>query len=332
MIPSSELEMAVNNTYASIVNEIQLSNLNFTIQMTPFASYITLKKSVQKDINGLPVMPSPPLLLLLQKAQQQILHLENENSRIKQHADILEKKLENTVIKNEDLVNSLEKANKLSLNFNITKDILTEKLEIAEDNAVDLKKEIIVNENKLKELRKKHAEDMKHLELRVKDLENEKKGFRKEIHDTNRTLDNTRAALKSCKSEKSNLKTCKTSLEAKIRKFELEKLKVRKEVNHVKSKTLDGKANCADGSCLNSKPVSNMSSHSSFPSMISHWTPHCIKSFQQPSDLSTMIAHCSVLPPTESTLLSISEVLEELNKAVEKLSASMECFGSSKNF
>ena len=79
MIPSSELEMAVNNTYASIVNEIQLSNLNFTIQMTPFASYITLKKSVQKDINGLPAMPSPPLLLLLQKAQQQILHLENEN-------------------------------------------------------------------------------------------------------------------------------------------------------------------------------------------------------------------------------------------------------------
>ena len=29
MIPSSELEMAINNTYASIVNEIQLSNLNY---------------------------------------------------------------------------------------------------------------------------------------------------------------------------------------------------------------------------------------------------------------------------------------------------------------
>ena len=79
MVPSSDLEMAVNSTYASILSEIQLSNLNFSIQMTPFASYITLKKSVQKDLNGVHATPSPPLLLLLQQAQQQILILQDEN-------------------------------------------------------------------------------------------------------------------------------------------------------------------------------------------------------------------------------------------------------------
>ena len=92
-----------------------------------------------------------------------------------QHANILEKKLENIVLKNEDLANSLEKSNKVHSNFNYTKDILNQKLDIAENKTVDLKKEIIANENKLKELRKKHAEDMKHSQFRIKDLKNENK-------------------------------------------------------------------------------------------------------------------------------------------------------------
>ena len=93
MVPSSDLEMAVNNTYSSIISEIQLSNLNFSIQMTPFASYITLKKSVQKDIDGVQATPTPPLLFLLQEARQQILYLQNENFKIKLNADILQKKV-----------------------------------------------------------------------------------------------------------------------------------------------------------------------------------------------------------------------------------------------
>ena len=93
MVPSSDLEMAVNNTYSSIISEIQLSNLNFSIQMTPFASYITLKKSVQKDIDGVQATPTPPLLFLLQEARQQILYLQNENFKIKLNGDILQKKI-----------------------------------------------------------------------------------------------------------------------------------------------------------------------------------------------------------------------------------------------
>ena len=45
MIPVTDLEMAANNTFTSIVNEIQLWNLNFAIKMTPFAAYFTLKKT-----------------------------------------------------------------------------------------------------------------------------------------------------------------------------------------------------------------------------------------------------------------------------------------------
>ena len=71
MATVSDLEMAVSTTYSSILNEVQLSNLNYSIYMTPFMAYITLKKSVQKDLSGTPAVPSPPILFLLQSAQQE---------------------------------------------------------------------------------------------------------------------------------------------------------------------------------------------------------------------------------------------------------------------
>ena len=43
---NSDLTMAVNSTFSSILNDIQLSDLNFKIEMTPFAAIITLKKTV----------------------------------------------------------------------------------------------------------------------------------------------------------------------------------------------------------------------------------------------------------------------------------------------
>ena len=79
----TELTMAVNNTFYSILTEIQLSNLNFSIQMTPFTAYITLKKSTKKDKNGVNTIPSPPVLFLLQEARREITYLKEENRNLK---------------------------------------------------------------------------------------------------------------------------------------------------------------------------------------------------------------------------------------------------------
>ena len=80
---NSDLEMAASSCFSSILYEIQLSNLNFKIEMTPFAAFIILKKTVVKDKNGLPANPSPPILFLLQQAQQVIEDLRNENEQLK---------------------------------------------------------------------------------------------------------------------------------------------------------------------------------------------------------------------------------------------------------
>ena len=79
MILVTELKMAANSTFTSTISEIQLSNLNFNIKMTPFGAYITLKKTVQKDLYG---TPSPPLLLVLHQAHQEICCLQEETSRL----------------------------------------------------------------------------------------------------------------------------------------------------------------------------------------------------------------------------------------------------------
>ena len=206
MDSSSELKMAVNNTYAAIINEIQLSKLNFSIQMTPFASYITLKKSVQKDINGVPATPSPPLLVLLQQAHQQVLYLQNENAKIKLNTDILEKKLEDIVMENKHLVNSLKNTNETISVLNDTKDMLHQKLNNAENSYANLKNKNEANEFKIKELKKNHTEEVKKLDIQIKDLVREKKQNDKEKHDLNKILGNTRDALKNSKVEKSKLK------------------------------------------------------------------------------------------------------------------------------
>ena len=90
MTPVTELEMATNTTFQSILNEIQLSNLNFTIKTTPYAAYITLKKTVQRKINGDLATPAPPQLYLLQEAQEKILRLQVENEKLVADAKILE--------------------------------------------------------------------------------------------------------------------------------------------------------------------------------------------------------------------------------------------------
>ena len=79
----TELKMAVDSTFSSILNQIQLLNLNFSLQLTPYAAYITLKKSVVKDQNGINGVPAPPILMLLQQAHQSIADLQYKNEQLK---------------------------------------------------------------------------------------------------------------------------------------------------------------------------------------------------------------------------------------------------------
>ena len=63
-------------------------------------------------------------------------------------------------------------------------------------------------------------------------------------------------------------------------------------------------------------------------SMLSHFNPNVTNFYQRPASISSMISHCVLSPPPGSSLLSMEDVLEALDKAVGRLFQSMKCFNN----
>ena len=103
----SDLKMAVDATFSSILNKIQLSNLNFTIQVTPYAAYITLKKSTLKDHDGFYAVPSPPVLSLLQEAQHMIAIKNTEILELKESYEDFRVKIDDIMAENASLLDEI---------------------------------------------------------------------------------------------------------------------------------------------------------------------------------------------------------------------------------
>ena len=89
---NTESTMAIETTFNSILNEIQLSKLNFVMQLTPYAAYITLKKSTQVDRDGVHATPSPPVLTLLYESYRDQAALHSEIKELRQALDESEHK------------------------------------------------------------------------------------------------------------------------------------------------------------------------------------------------------------------------------------------------
>lgn len=310
MIPVTELEMAASNTFSSIINEIQLSNLNFSISMTPFAAYITLKKTVRKNINGVYATPAPPLLCLFQQSQGENRRLQVEISKLKAAVDTLEEKYENAIRENLEHLEYSEETNKTNLHTRVDN---------AEREAKKNLAEISKLERKLKENKKKRTAELNNLQCQIKDLKTERKLKKKKNHDLKRNLQNVHDTLKEYKAEKSQCKTKNTRLEAEIRKLQ-SKLKK----DSIDLKNMDINANLKETRNETMSIASVTELLGSFaPSLVSHCYPPKIKIPQSPSSTTSMIAHCAVSSRSRSSSIDITEALEALNKAIEKLSASM---------
>ena len=189
--------MEINSPFTSILIEIQLSNQNFSIQTTPFAAYITLRKNLQKDLNGDYAIPSPPTLLLLQETQWQLLYLQNENDSLKSTVAALEKKCEYIEQENANLLDAHEENNKIVEALEADNNILHQKINIAEREAAKKETEKI----KIKEMNKKHGQEMRDKKSKVKNLEDTTKRNKKDIHDLSRNLENVRSTEKTFNSK-----------------------------------------------------------------------------------------------------------------------------------
>ena len=130
-----ESAVAIDTTFNSIVKDMQLSNLNFTIQLTPYAAYITLKKSTQVNRNGLHANPSPPESTLLQQSYRDQTALHEEIKFLKEALSESEQRCNDLQSTNASIILKLEATNdKLSdseeTNMNLIKKLDYKKKEV----------------------------------------------------------------------------------------------------------------------------------------------------------------------------------------------------------
>ena len=332
MDPVSDMAMAVNTTYSSILNEIQLSNLNYSIQMTPYASYITLKKSVQKDLTGAPATPSPPLLFLLQTSHQENNQLHEENFRLKSAFEMQRIELDTVKREKECLENTVEESNLSVKALNTMIANLHSQLNVAEKELEKCSADKVDLCEKSKEAKKKHLNEIVGLKAQTEVLSKNLRVKDKTINDLSKNLNNARDTLKNLKSEKSKLKISETKLTGEIRKLEkklVEKKSVTKKTTsghhallnsvEVVSKTCDENENVPTLKGSLSCPSISSTPSPLYSSMICHWNPLPLEI----PPFTTMVTHTAQLPPPSCSLWSSQEFQEMIDKMRERVFAKL---------
>ena len=326
----TDLKMAVDATFSSIISEIQLSNLNFSLQITPFSAYITLKKSVIKDQNGVQAVPSPPILFLLQQAHQKMAELREETEQLKIKLDAAEKKNDILVNDNAVLAEVIAVSNNNLEASNATNNALHAKLEEAEKQVLEISSAKSSSEACLKDTKKSLQHEINNANTVIKSLEKGSKALEKENHNLKRNLESARDTIKNLKNENSSLKINKSKLETEMKKLEkviskkeskIAKL-VKKDINQNNLKLEDSATSFSPSSlCSSTSSRSSASLTGSYPpftSMISHWSPLPAITPQMPNSITSMVTHGVRLPPPSCSLVSKQEFQEMMERIFEK--------------
>ena len=217
----SDLTMAVNTKFNSILKEIQESKLNFVINLTPFSANITLKMTAQIDRNGAHIPPSPPSLLLLEqslldrlRAEEEIKHLKSDLSKCEQHCKDL-------LADNRTLSDKLTTANQSLVSSTSDIEHLYHKIDIKEKEVVKFQCEKNTLKEELSTMKKQYSELALKYDHDNLSFKKSTKAKDKEIYNLESKFSNSRDTISNLKSELSSLKSTKSMLERTVNKLEL---------------------------------------------------------------------------------------------------------------
>ena len=227
MKSNSELAMAVDTKLNSILSEIQQSNLNFMINLTPYAAYVTIKKSTQVDKNGLSMLPSPPVLRLLDECLREKLNAENEIKQLKDLLSKSEEHCQDLARENGDLMEKLISTNdtlKITqvLNGDLKKKIGAKCIKV---ETVELEKEKIKHEASAIEKKNIVSEYTIESNNQLATMKKSLKNYEKEVHNLNRKLNNVQDTNTIIKADLKDAKQSVSTMQSKLRKSEESLLK-----------------------------------------------------------------------------------------------------------
>ena len=145
--------MAASLTFEAILKEVQTSNLNFRIEMSPFSAVINLKKSFITNKFGVPIL-SPPSHAVINQA------LKSENLTHTQQIVKLEKTIDNLRSEYESVALELKDSHESMANLNI--------------NDRDALQEEFKHSEKIQKLEESKSTQESHLKLAIDDLKEAK--------------------------------------------------------------------------------------------------------------------------------------------------------------
>ena len=207
--------------------------------MTPFAAYITLKKSVQLDKFGSPASPSPPVILLLQQANRELALAQKENVQLSSALKDLEEKFTSVVNINSSLLLKIESAEKDLEVLRETNKNLMCKLECKDTNIAKLDADVKDLGIKLKLQKKEYKDYVTETNIVKESFIKEKKIKEKEIYNVQKTLSNYQDTLANSKAEISKLKVRDSKFVREINKLEkkITSIESRKKLSSVSCQT-----------------------------------------------------------------------------------------------
>ena len=203
--------MLASKSLEHVLQQVQISSLNYQVQITPFSAFISLRKSFIKDKSGIPVTPPTSawapshehgkiesLLLKNEKLEKNTFLLQQnyeealkERDTAKKAVETLESELSLKTEIKPFIINSVTEAAEVELNElrEKVKD-LQNKIEVRDDNIKDLEhankiaKEVTdALHKKLKEAKIKYNKEKTEI---LKDHKAEVKALKKELGETNK--------------------------------------------------------------------------------------------------------------------------------------------------
>ena len=152
--------MAANEVLSDILNNIQDSNLNFNLNLTPYSAYITIRKSFVKNIAApaLKTSPTGPVISVSEGSLQERCKLIEKNNQLLEQVDALtaaNHKSEDTIKVLEEKISKVEEAALRA--FEEKKQeivILKNSIKKQESDIIVVKKELDLSKKALKEKEK----------------------------------------------------------------------------------------------------------------------------------------------------------------------------------
>ena len=320
--------MLACNAFEKIIDEIRYSNLNFQLHLSPFSAQISLKKSLILDKSGIPRLP-PTHEVSNHKheaAESDIEAFARKNVQLVADLDNLRGDYDRVVDNYSDALRKIKSLEAEILALSIKKENNPSYVENLE---YEVSK--VTSENKKhRETIEAQTEEIHELESSIKVKTEVANQINKKLSEFRTTSETEKAAIK--KAHKAELKYWKKELgeERKEKMKFADKLeKTKSEIKRSNEKKME-KESVQPHISLNSHDSSYLENSSLYltTSMVSHWSPNITTMFKRPSSITSMVTHCALHPPPGSSLLSMSEVLEALNKAVENLFNGIKWFES----